>query len=128
VSARRSHAERRDELGGEFDDDHRDERVDGCCGECRRGSAQGGARGGGDAAEAHAACTTDADCVTVGNASSCHDSCFAAANKDGVVEVEKAIDHASKVTCAGFEKAGCTVLHPPCLAAIARCQAGRCTM
>ncbi len=59
----------------------------------------------------HTACTTDADCVSIGVGSACFDVCNRAVSKSDVDAVNGLL---SKADCQQFQAAGCRVTPPPC--------------
>jgi hypothetical protein len=77
--------------------------------------------------EAHQACTTDADCVSVSLSTACVDQCAAAINQEGAQRLPAVIAAVNAEVCAGSTEGHCTLLHPPCAPARPpACVAGRC--
>ncbi len=77
--------------------------------------------------EQHRACSSDADCVSVGVGSACFDACSRAVSASGVQAVRDAAAEADRTTCAGFKQDGCRFDVPPCAPPMApRCRQGAC--
>jgi hypothetical protein len=79
------------------------------------------------AVASHAACSTDADCVTVGFGASCFDHCTRAMNVSGKADLEAAQTRVDGAQCRQFQERGCKSFAPPCMApAPPTCKAGAC--
>jgi hypothetical protein len=89
--------------------------------------AASAAREVGSAIAAHAACSSDADCVTVGFGASCFDACSRMMNIVGTSELSAASERVESAQCKEFAERGCKLIPPPCMAPPApSCKAGSC--
>lgn len=78
--------------------------------------------------DAHSACTSDDDCVTIAFSASCFDSCDRAVAKSGEADVKAARERVDAGVCATYRARGCKLIVPPCVPPErARCESGRCT-
>jgi hypothetical protein len=80
-----------------------------------------------DVAYANQACATDADCLTVGDAADCFDSCSISIGRSGEPAYRAAVADVNAHACTDFAARGCQVIHPPCAPAPpVSCQHGIC--
>jgi hypothetical protein len=81
------------------------------------------------AIESNASCNADADCVAIGFAASCFDSCARTVASSGVAAVSAAKSKVDGAQCKQFLDQGCKVMYPPCVPRPpAKCTAGKCVM
>lgn len=81
-----------------------------------------------NAIAAHQACAVDADCVQIGFAASCFDSCSRVVAKNGVADVTAAKDRVNADACKQFLAQGCKFDIPPCAPpGMPVCKAGACS-
>lgn len=67
-----------------------------------------------DVLAAHRACTTDADCVSVGFGASCFDACSRSVAKSGQPALDAASADIDADECRDFKAQGCRSEVPPC--------------
>ena len=67
-----------------------------------------------DVLAANGACTTDADCVSVGLGGSCFDACSRSVAKNGQPALDAASADVDAHECRDFKAQGCTAWAPPC--------------
>jgi hypothetical protein len=79
-------------------------------------------------AAAQRACSTDADCVLVGQGASCFDHCTTSIARAGQPAVDAMVADVDAHECRDFAAQGCRVEVPPCAPppAAATCRAGQC--
>lgn len=72
-------------------------------------------------------CQVDDDCVLVGRASECHDSCAAVAATSAQASIDETRAAIDSSTCRAFTVAQCpAVIHPPCIPLLGACVDGVC--
>ncbi|MGH7297010.1 MAG: hypothetical protein ACRELB_18880 [Polyangiaceae bacterium] len=77
--------------------------------------------------EAHRACASDADCVTVAQGASCFDHCTTSMAREGQAAVKATVAEVDAAECAAFAAQGCHVVPPPCAPPAAPvCREGSC--
>jgi hypothetical protein len=77
--------------------------------------------------EAHLACTSDADCVTIGQGASCADQCTTSMAREGDAAHQAIEADVDARECKQFREQGCRVESPPCMAPPApACREGKC--
>jgi hypothetical protein len=79
-------------------------------------------------AAAQRGCSTDADCVIVGQGASCFDHCTTSIARAGQPAVDAMVADVGAHECREFAAQGCRVEVPPCAPppAAATCRAGQC--
>lgn len=72
-------------------------------------------------------CTTNDECVSVGRASDCHDSCEDVINVSAQATIDTLRTQIDDAQCVAFDDAGCVLIHPPCdPGGMAQCVEGQC--
>jgi hypothetical protein len=82
--------------------------------DCNAVAAKAGARVL-EVLSANEACTTDADCTTVGFASQCFDSCSRGIAQKGAAAFSAIVADVNAHECKDFAAHGCKLTVPPCL-------------
>ena len=77
--------------------------------------------------QAHRACASDADCMTVAQGASCFNHCSTSVAREGQAALQAAVADVDAAECATFKAQSCHVVPPPCMPPPpAVCRAGSC--